>query len=765
MFPESNKQQKQADLYLARQRNGDALSPTREQELTLRDLLQMVRRRRSIVYAATGVMFTLGILYCVFSTRRYEATGTIQVQKESSDGLDLDSLTGVSGTAVDALNADINMQTQASILQSDTLALRTITNLKLIDTPEFQPKSNNLTALLSHILPSDPPEPYDGDLSKSPRRQANALRIFHKNLNVKPVAGTRLIEIDYLDRDPRLAAAVVNELVQGLVDYSFETRYRATEAASKSLSKQLADLRLRSESLQAEVARMQRESGIYSIGTTDAQGREQAYSAILDQFQRAATTLSDASQNRILKEAIYQAAKTGDAEMLSSLAGNALGGSSSSGITNSLGTIQNLRGQEALLQGQLDQMKIKFGPGYPKIAETQANINGLEHSIQQEVSRIGQRAKNDYKVADETWKDAKQNYDEQKVKADALNDKAIQYTITRQEADDSRALYEDLLKRLKEAGILQGLKSSTITAVDQALMPVKPKKPNVPLYLAGALAFGLFLGGAGVLVVDTLDDTVRDASIIEQLGLPLLGVLPRLASSKRAIEVRSNPKSRYSEMVRNLRSVLTRPKAGLVPKVILITSAIPGEGKTTLSMNLAASFVQQGKTVLLLEADMRKPALRTSMGLPGKTGLSLLLAGESRENPIFAHPQMPGLFLLPEGAVPAFPSELLESDRMRELLVHLREEFDVIVIDAPPVLPVADARVLSEMADVTIQLARFGVTTKTALIRAHDLLTAYSRRPVGIVLNGVAESSGAHHDYYGYHEFNRWDKEASHESA
>ena len=205
-------------------------------------------------------------------------------------------------------------------------------------------------------------------------------------------------------------------------------------------------------------------------------------------------------------------------------------------------------------------MKTKFGPGYPKIAETQANINGLERSIQQEVSRIGQRAKNDYQVANETWKDAKQNYDEQKVKADALNDKAIQYTITRQEADDSRTLYEDLLKRLKEAGILQGLKSSTITVWIRLWFRSKPKKPNVPLYLAGALAFGLFLGGAGVLVVDTLDDTVQDASAIEQLGLPLIGVLPRLTSSKQAIEIRSNPKSRYSEMVRNLRSVLTRLK-------------------------------------------------------------------------------------------------------------------------------------------------------------------------------------------------------------
>jgi polysaccharide biosynthesis transport protein len=763
MFSEGTKQ-KRTDLYPAPPRGGSSMTAPHEQELTLRDLLQIFRRRRRILFRCSAVMLALGIAYCLVATRKYQATGTVQVQRESSDGLDVDTLSGSGPGSMDALNADINMQTQASILQSDVLAIRVIRNLNLENTAAFHHKPNPAIAWVTSFLPQDAPEP-PGDLEKSPRRLAAALHVFQKNLEVKPVAGTRLIEVNYLDPDPNLAAAVVNELVQSLVDYTFETRYKATEAASESLSKQLADLRARSEQLQSQVAQMQRDSGIYSIGTTDAQGREQSYSAILDQFQRAATTLSDASQNRILKEAIYQAAKSGDAEMLSSLAGNAFGGSGSSGITNSLGTVQSLRSQEAVLQGHLDQMKTKFGRGYPKVAETEANINGLERAIQEEVSRVGQRARNDYLVADETWKDAKRNYEEQKIKADALNDKAIHYSITRQEADDSRLLYEDLLKRLKEAGILQGLKSSTITPVDQARVPVRPRKPNVPLYLAGALAFGLFMGGAGVLVVDTLDTKVQDPSLIEHFGLPLIGVLPKLTRNSSGIEICSQPKSRYSEMVRSVRSVMTRVRNLVPPKVILITSAVPGEGKTTFSINLAASFVQQGKKVLLLEADMRRPAIRSSLDLPGDSGLSLLLAGGPNDNAIFPHPQMKGLFVLPEGGIPAFPSELLESDRMRELLARLREEFDVIVIDAPPVLPVADARVLSELADVTIQMARFGHTTRTALLRAHDLLSAYSRRPVGIVLNGVAEGSDAYNHYYGYRDSQRWGKERSHANA
>ena len=360
-------------------------------------------------------------------------------------------------------------------------------------------------------------------------------------------------------------------------------------------------------------------------------------------------------------------------------------------------------------------------------------------------------------VADETWKDAKQNYDEQKVKADALNDKAIQYTITRQEADDSRALYEDLLKRLKEAGILQGLKSSTITAVDQALIPVKPKKPNVPLYLAGALAFGLFLGGAGVLVVDTLDDTVRDASPIEQLGLPLIGVLPRLASSKRAIEVRSNPKSRYSEMVRNLRSVLTRQGRGS-------PEGDPDNERSSRRREDYA-FHEPGRQLCTAREDgiaarggYEKARITYQHGAARETwtqpSACRRIAGESdlcssadaRALPV-ARRSCSGLSLRVIGVRSHAGAARAPARRIR--------------CDCDRCSPRAAGRRCAgakRNGRLTIQLARFGVTTKTALIRAHDLLTAYSRRPVGIVLNGVAEGSGAYHDYYGYRDFDRWGK-------
>jgi capsular exopolysaccharide synthesis family protein len=711
-----------------------------EQELTLRDLLEIFLRRRRIIYGVFAILFLSALLLCVFSTRRYQATGTIQVEDESSGALNPTSLMGTVPSNSDALTGDINMQTQVSVLQSNALALRTIQSLKLAETRDFRSKANATASM----------------------RENNLLAVFHKNLVVKLIPGTRLIEVDYLNPDPELAAVIVNQLVQELVNFTFETRYKATESASESLSKQLAELRIRSERLQAQVAQMQRQTGIYGIGMTDAQGREQAYSAVLDQFQHATSTMNDAAQNRILKQAIYQAADSGDAELLSSLAGNNLTGGAPSGA-NSLATIENLRAQQATLQGELDQIKVKFGPAYPRRAELQGNISSLQHAILEETNRIAKRARNDYEVADKTWKKARQNYEELKVKADALNDKAIKYMITKQEADDSRTLYEDLLKRLKEAGIVQGLKSDTVTVVDSALAPTKPKKPNVPLYLLLAGSVGLFLGALAALLVDALDDRIHDAGTLDRMNIPVIGLLP---NERHETPFRiAPPQSAYSERVRAIRSGLMITSNGTKPKVIVVASAIPNEGKSAFCINLAASFARAGKHVLLMEADMVRPVLWENIEFAGDNGLSLLLTGEGSKPEFTVHPRVPDLYLLPAGPSPSIPSELLESDRMRALVREFRGWFDIVLIDAPPTLLSAGASLLCEQADLTIQVVRRNVSTRTSVKRTHDLLTAHSRQQVGVVLNGVDDSSSAYSNYYGYNASKLHGKEGIYEVA
>ncbi len=689
-------------------------------------------------YAVWGSVFLLAVLFCLLSTPRYVATGTVQVEREGADGLSPDSLMGNQPGAGDALLADITLQTQAGILQSNQLGLRTIDALKLGDSRDFHPRLPDVTAPLRAVFgrrqgAADP----DGEKAA---REAALLKVFHKRLAVKPQPGTRLLNISYANSDPKLAAAVVNELVKGLVDYGYETRFHATEEASETLSRQLADLRTRSERMQAQVAAMQRETGIYSIGLTDPQGREQAYSVVLDQFQRAATTMNEAAQNRILKQAIFQAAQTGDAEMLSSLAGNGMSGGSQSSITNALATIQTLRAQEAVQQAELDQVKVKFGPAYPHRQELESSIAGLEQSIAAETNRIRERAKNDYVVAKQTYGNAAQTYGLLKGKADTVNNKAIAYMITRQEADESRTLYEDLLRRLKEAGVLQALRSNTVTLVDPAMAPSQPAQPNVPLILGGALIGGLVLGALAVLGLDVFDDRLHSANAAEGLGMPVLGLLPN-----------SDAGAAFRDGVHVVRSRLAA--GGPRHKVVLVTSATPGDGARAFAMELAMSWAETGRRAVLVEADLRHPALARSLRLSGDRGLSTVLGGEGTlEDAMEAHPQIAKLSLLPAGPTPAGPAALLDSDAMRTVLARLREQFDAVVIEAPAVLgETADAGVLAGLADTTVQVATLPHVTRTALRRAYGLLAGSAAgAPVNLVLLGIQSDSVTYRRFYGF---------------
>jgi capsular exopolysaccharide synthesis family protein len=720
-----------------------------ENELTLRDLLSIYRRRREVVYGTIFAVVALMALYCGVCTRRYQATGTVQVQKEGADAMGLSSLMSGAEGPSDALGANIDLQTQANILQSDTLALRTIEDLHLEGTEDFQPRWNPVGAALSLVSPSGPADPLNSSLENAPQRRRRALKVFSKNLTVNPVGGTRLIKIDYRNPDPKLAAAVVNELAQSLVDYTFQTRYNATNQASQWLGSQLSELRKNSEILQAKVAELERESGVYSLGNTDAQGREQAYSGVLDQMQQATLAMNVAEQNKILKGAIAHAAESGDAEMLSGLAGNTMGSNSQS-MNNSLELIQTLRGQEATEEAALQEMEAKVGPNYPKLAELRGNVAGLEHAIQHEIARFKGRAKSDYQVAEQTEAGTRREYDQAKAKADTLNDKAVEFAIVSKEAQGTRELYQDLLKRLKEAGVLEGLKPSNVTVVDPGRTPGKPNSPNVPLYMAIALAGGFFLGSCGALLVDTLDNKINGIADLEAaLGQRILGALPLIkgASVRDGVIAVNQPNSTYMEALRSIRTNILLLQSAAPPKVLLVTGSIPGEGKTTISLNLAAALTQHGRRVLLVDADLRRAGMRRPLNLPAGPGLSALLAGQIEEPVVHPVRGIPCLYVHSAGTNAPDSAELLGSEMMRMWLGRWREQYDFVILDGPPALPITDSVILNTFVDATLLLVRDRMTEKAQVRRSFEMLTRDRKHDVGVVLNCMSQDDSS---YYGY---------------
>ena len=292
-----------------------------KKDLTLADLFLVFRRRRKAAMAASGACLLLGIAMCVATTRKYTASGLLEIEKSNADMLGPQSMMAAGGDGPgDALNANLDLQTESEILQSDTLALSVVKVLHLEKTKDFQSNWSPLGWAAGLITPSGQADPRGASLDDSPTERAHLLKTFAWNLKVKPVAGTRLIKISYTHSDPKIAAAAVNALMKALKDYGFETRYSATSESSEWLSGQLAELKKQAQDLQAKVVGLRKYSGVYSLGT-DSQGRDQVYSETLDRLQQATTALTDSTSNRIMKGAVYQTVKDGDPELISGLAG------------------------------------------------------------------------------------------------------------------------------------------------------------------------------------------------------------------------------------------------------------------------------------------------------------------------------------------------------------------------------------------------------------------------------------------------------------
>jgi len=727
-----------------------------DRDPTLRDLLNLFNRRRRAVFVTAVVVFLLAVCACVFTTRRYTASSVIQLEKSSSDSLGLDSLMGAaSGGASDSLSINIDMQTQANILQSEALALKVVKELNLEQNEDFKPHFNLIGWVMGLVSPHGPADPAHAILEDSPGRRDSIVNIFHANLKVKVIAGTRLLEVDYTNRDPKVAAAVVNHIVQALIDYTFQTKFTATNQVSQWLEGQLGDLRKQSEELQSRVVALQQGSGIFGVGGSDPQGKPVIYSPTLDRLQQSTTQLSQAQMNRVLKASVAQVVKTGNAELISQLSGTSIGASGGQGVTSSLALIQNLRLQEATLRAQIDQDASQFGAAYPKLIQERASLKGVQQSLQEEIQRTAERVQNDLEVASKAEQGARAAYESDRTAAEKLNDKSIEYAILSKEADQSQELYQDLLKRLKEAGILEGLHSSNVTVVDQASPPAKPSKPRVPLYLALGAAFGIFFGCCAALLVDAVDNKIQGAEEIEALQIPLLGIVPQIETKRLGSQgiVIESKHSAFGEAVRGLRSALLISRSGTPPQVLMVCSASPGEGKSTLALNLAISLSQFDRKVLLLEADMRRPVLRKRMGLEGTGGLSNILSNREAAHGIMSLPGHPNLHVLPAGPPPPYPTELLASQRMQIVLEEWRTEFDFIVVDSPPILPVTDSLILQEQVDATVLLARTGATTRAAFGRAYKLLLMHQKDPakatIGALLNFVPLRSAAYYGYYG----------------
>ena len=467
------------------------------------------------------------------------------------------------------------------------------------------------------------------------------------------------------------------------------------------------------------------------------------------------------------KESVYQLVQSGDADTAAAAATSADAPAPGGATISSL--LEKLREQQADLKIQVAQLSTQFGPSYPKVAQMNNQMKEVDAQIQVEMKKIVSRVRSDYLTALQRETMLRAAMDKQKQEENKLNESAIEYSLLKRDVETNRTLYEGLLEKLKEAGVTAGLRSNNIRPVDEARVPMYPAEPNVPRNLSFALALGLTTGIGLAFLLEGIDNTVRTPEQAQALsGLPSLGLIPlgskngveasvrqrlAVASSKEVVELitQSRPQSQMAESYRALRTSLLLTSLGAPPKVILITSALPQEGKTTTSINTAIVLAQKGVRVLLIDADLRRPSIHKTLGTGPKTGLSNVLTGNATlQQATVRSSILPGLFILPAGTPPPNPAELLASSNMKDVLAELREQYDHIVVDTPPALSVTDAVVMSTRADAVVLVIRSGQTTKQALRRSRDLLMQVNARVAGVLLNAVDLTSP---DYYYYYEY------------
>jgi exopolysaccharide transport family protein len=715
------------------------------QESALGEYVRVLVKRKWTVLTCLFTIFSVVAIASLKMTPVYEASGSIAINKPDSGLVNFNNSPTFNVDYFDPTELD----TEVKILQSDLLALQVVKELALDRRPEFGGKTPTLPSSLDLA-----PDPLQADTA----RTSGLLASFRGNLKVTLAPNTHIVEVHFRSPDKELAANVVNTLMSTYTENNFKSRFDSTMQASDWLSKQLVDLQMKVETSQEKLVRYQKEHEILGIDE-----KQNITTSKLDELNKALTT---AESERMDKESVYRLVQQGDADTIASAATllDAAGNSQSQA-----GLLEGLRAKEADVKIQAAELSTQFGPSYPKVAQLNNQLKEIDAQILLETKKVAGKIRGQYMAALQRESMLHDALEKQKQEANKLNESAIQYSILKRDLESYRQLYEGLMEKMKEAGVSAGLKSNNFRIVDVARVPTAPIEPNIPRNLAFAFMLGLTSGVGLAFMLEGLDNTVRTTEQAQMIsGLPPLGMIPMgsrtardganakrlvIASSKEAVELvtQVRPQSQMAESYRALRTSLLLSNLGAPPKVIMITSALPQEGKTTTSINCAVVLAQKGIRVLLIDADLRRPSIHKTLGMGPRSGLSNVLTGSATlQQTITRSAILPNLSVLPAGTPPPNPAELLASTNMRDVLEELRGQYDHIVVDTPPTLSVTDAVVLSPRADAIVLVIRSGQTTKQALRRSRDVLLQVNAKVSGVLLNAVDLSSP---DYYYYYEY------------
>ena len=702
-----------------RQQLADPFAPTRghglhwqdqvhrERQLDFASLVAILSEYRWLIAGAAALGLALAVLMTLLTTPLYRADVTLEVNVPSVEILDEQRRESATAPSMWDL-----VTTQAGLLSSRSLAERVAQDLNL--------------AANEDLVGSD------GDAAS---RMKTAASIVQGGLNVVVPEDGQLIKFSYVSADPQLSARVANGIAEAFINTSLQRRYDASAYARKFLQEQIAKSRADLERSERALVAYAQAEGIINTATNEAgQTAGDASSLQGESLIALNKALADATARRVMAEGAYRQA---------SLAGAA----------DATQTTQALRQSRAALEAEYQEKRTLMKPDHPDMLSLRSRIEELDRQVAREGAQAaGGRASTllaEYRAALSAESALRSRVAGLKGSVLDLRGRSVRYNILQREVDTNRGLYDALLQRYKEIGVAGGVGVSPVSIVDRATVPAGPFHPNLPLNLIAGLGLGLLAGIGAALGIEFLHDTIKTREDVRsKLNLACLGIVPRRRGQGGVVEDLKDPSSSVSEAYAAVLAALRFSTEHGTPKIILVTSTAAAEGKSSSAFALAQNNARRGESVLLIDADLRRPAFR---GANNRQGLTKLLTNEEPVRGHILETQFENLWLLPCGPTPPNPADLLSTGRFKEIVAEASQHFDRVIIDGPPVLGLADASLLAAVAGNVMFVVEAGRTKTRSAREAIDRLQASGTHIVGVTLTkSTEEASQYRYRLYGY---------------
>jgi capsular exopolysaccharide synthesis family protein len=704
---------------------------------TFREYWQVLRKRRNVFFSVFTGIILLVTLGSLLATPIYEGTVKIIIERVEQEDLTRDS-------RLRSRDPEFE-ETQFQLIKSHAVAKRVVRALDLEDSYEstHSPDGSSLLTGLgtkisdwassfAKLLSGSSEEGSDADSEAEWSRVDLVAKDLAKSVRVRPIEGSHITSVQFRSPNPDFAAMAANTYIQAYLEEVLDIKLDATRRNLEWMTQKAETEQLK---LQEAEKKLQEYMESHDLVTLEDR-----------------ITILPESLTQLGRDLVRAESKTKEHKLLydkvQAVSGNLSAAESVLSISEGA-SLDIIRAQILKAEQSVMELSSKYGSKHPVMLKAVGDLNVLKMKRRQEISRITAKVRGQYELALSNENSIRAQLGRTKVEAIELNQKYVKYSELKREIDTNRHLHDALLTKIKGQSITGETRPVNIWVVEKAKVPQKPISPILSLNLLFATIIGVGCSLLSAFFVDHMDNRIKSSDGLETiLGAPVLGSVTLNSHPEAMSEIaRTEPRSEFAESFNSLRTTLLLSSAEAPPKRLLITSSIAGEGKTTTSVNLALTMAKSDSRVVLIDTDLRKPSLHKIFKLHNRTGLSSYLAGRS-DRSILQKSTLDNLIIIPAGPIPPNPYELLNSERMKALLQSLESDFDTIICDSPPILSVADSRLLSQDVNGLILVTRAGMTTYPMAQSSIQLLRDVNAKVLGVLVNAVLAKDQKYYEYY-----------------